>query len=668
MTSVPAINTQAGSAPSPGDHPIDTRRQKKSAIRSALVVLLALTFATIQLLIGGPKLVYSLPAYALLGLAGMIAFFGRKKSDFGNPGLWCVTSALLLAAYVCGRSLLSPVEYLARTDFFMTAGSVLVYFLIAVHLPRIRQRRALVWVLFALAMAHTAVGAIQFKEGQNYMPLPSIFRPDYESRASGFYICPNHLAGLLEMLGLLALGFACWARGKVWQRILAIYAVIVCVGGVAITGSRGGYLSTVIGLIVFSMLSLRVIRRVEPRRFGPMLFAALAGCAFIVAGAVFLMLYSTSLKSRLGMIYDPANMRFHLWAAALKQFALNPFVGTGSGTYLYLGRQFRSALVQADPVHVHCDYLELLAEYGIAGVGAFSLFLVVHLRRGWLGITAIVEQKMLLMRRSKSNELALVIGAFSGVTAMLAHSVVDFNLHIPANTLLVAFLFAVLATPTDAGGAVSGKSPRRAWLRWAAPLLGTALLLLAVPRIPTEYQGERARAALRDTQYEEAKQWAEKALRSEKSNPDLFYYLGEAQHYLAMNSADPTAQVRLHEAAANAFLAGLQVFPHDLRLLVKLGRTLDNLGRFPEAGEIFERAIAADPNFGNVHAYYGLHWHLQRRFKKAREYYGKAWSLGEREVSVLGLAGLERDRARPNDDGFADLISEPDMDDADDAK
>ena len=30
--------------------------------------------------------------------------------------------------------------------------------------------------------------------------IPKLFRPDYGWRASGFYGCPNHLAGFLETL------------------------------------------------------------------------------------------------------------------------------------------------------------------------------------------------------------------------------------------------------------------------------------------------------------------------------------------------------------------------------------------------------------------------------------------------------------------------------------
>lgn len=39
------------------------------------------------------------------------------------------------------------------------------------------------------------------------------------------------------------------------------------------------------------------------------------------------------------------------------------------------------------------------------------------------------------------------IGALSGITAILAHSIVDFNLNIPANAVLFTVLVAIVAAP-----------------------------------------------------------------------------------------------------------------------------------------------------------------------------------------------------------------------------
>src|SRR5205085_7764780 len=88
------------------------------------------------------------------------------------------------------------------------------------------------------------------------------------------------------------------------------------------------------------------------------------------------------LSERAQQIFDVSDMRVDLWKAAVQQWKLEPLLGTGSGSYLYYGRQFRTERVNVDPVYVHNDYLQLLAEYGLIGGILFLLFLFAHLRNG----------------------------------------------------------------------------------------------------------------------------------------------------------------------------------------------------------------------------------------------------------------------------------------------
>src|SRR6185312_16304653 len=46
----------------------------------------------------------------------------------------------------------------------------------------------------------------------------------------------------------------------------------------------------------------------------------------------------------------------------------------------------------------------------------------------------------------RSNKLALVLGASIGLVAILIHSFVDFNMHIPANAILAVTLMALLSS------------------------------------------------------------------------------------------------------------------------------------------------------------------------------------------------------------------------------
>src|SRR5205085_3031161 len=123
-----------------------------------------------------------------------------------------------------------------------------------------KRRLLVLCVLLTLAIVHVGIGAIQFRDGENFMLIPFLQRFDYGRRASGFYVCPNHLAGLLEVLGVFGLSIVCWSRWPKIAKLLIGYVVAVCYVGVVLTGSRGGYLSTGTSLIVFALLSLLTLR------------------------------------------------------------------------------------------------------------------------------------------------------------------------------------------------------------------------------------------------------------------------------------------------------------------------------------------------------------------------------------------------------------------------
>ncbi len=607
-------------------------------------------------------MVFSLPAYILLAGGVITAALAFKKP--ARPPVICASAALALAAWVVARALTSPVHYLARTDLLMVLAAVLVYFTTVMFLRDQRTRFTLVAVLVVMALAHVVVGAVQFKQADNFMPLPGIMRPAlYEWRASGFYICPNHLAGLLEMIGLLSLGLACWSDSRPRARVLAGYCALMCLAGVAISGSRGGYLSIVFGLGVFAILSLWAVQLRRRGGFMLTLAALLFGTVLVLGGGLLFMSQSDTLRTRLAQVYDPTNMRFHLWKAALMQYHLQPVTGTGSGTYLYYGRQFRDVSVQNDPMHAHDDYLELLAEYGLVGAVLCGIFVLVHLCSGLSGLRRIGGEQIPPDAPGRSHELALVIGSLSAIGALLLHSVVDFNLHIPANALVVAFLFGLLATPMG-GATQSDDAPIRRAGVWRWLVVAVALVLLAVSlRLwPGEIFAEKARVALRDDRNVDALGFAQRGLAWEKENPYLYGYLGDAQHFLTLNAPDPARAIKLHEDALAAYSAGLKLFPQDTALLLKQVQDFDQLERFAEAEQDFQRLFRFDPLFANVYAYYGLHWELQRRMMAAERCFRLAQRLGESEISPRALQNIERMKADPVSQAIMSALPDIDLD------
>jgi len=629
-------------------------------VRYLPLFLVALALICIQLLIGGVRLVFSLPAYILLASGALCAVLAGRHMT--RPPLAATCTAFVLAAWVVIRALLSPVEYLARPDLLMVLAALLVYLLTVTYFTTRQPRLVLISVFLLLAVAHVVVGGIQFKQADNFMPLPGLMRPDYAWRASGFYICPNHVAGLLEMVGLLALSLACWANTRIGTRVITGYCALMCLGGLAITGSRGGYLSIVFGMAIFAVLSLWVIRLMRRGGFFLMLGMMVVTGALIVGGAIFFMSRSDSINTRLTKIYDPQNMRLFMWKAALVQYHLQPVTGTGSGTYLYYGREFRSPTVQNDPMHVHEDYLELLAEYGLVGAVLCGVFVLVHLASGLIGLRKIVGAQIRPETPGRSDDLALTVGALSAIGALLLHSLVDFNLHIPANALFVAFLMGILARPASAPSPQSPEAPTPAgWSRWGMAVLALVLLGISIRFLPGEFYAEKARVAFRDGHYADSLALAHRGIAWEKKNPALYGYLGDAGHFLTLSSPDPASARMLHEDAVVAYEAGLKLFPHDTGLLLKQAQVLDLLGRFPEAEAVFQKLFRYDPLFANVYAYYGLHWKLQNRMKTAERCFLVARRLGESTITPQALQDMERAKADPLAQSLMPFLPEPDV-------
>ncbi len=471
------------------------------------------------------------------------------------------------------------------------------------------MRLTVILILLTVSLAHVMIGLVQFTRGDNFMLIPFLQRVDYGQRASGFYVCPNHLAGLLEVIGIFGVSLTCWSRWPIWSKLLVGYATAVCYVGLALTGSRGGYLSGIASLLAFGGLSLVVLRSARPRRLLKVGAGGLSGLAIIVVTAALLIHQNGFLSQRAANIIDTKNMRVDLWRAALQQWELQPIFGTGSGTYRWYGRQFRTAQVQNDPIDVHNDYLHLLCEYGLVGAVGFCLFFSAHLRRGWKGLRRFGCRIASGHRSLLSNRLALNIGALSAIAAYVVHSAIDFNLHIPANALLLAFVFGILANP---GNSNDSNSPPEAPViipRLATALLGAILLIQGGRLMPGEYYADRARTALRDENPTASILWADKALWYERQNPHIHFYRGRALGALATEEERDGERMRLLENALASFQDAHRLAPLDGNYALDVAIILDRMGRFAEAEDAYTLARQRDPRAEAVSEFYHFHLH-----------------------------------------------------------
>jgi putative inorganic carbon (HCO3(-)) transporter len=293
-------------------------------------------------------------------------------------------------------------------------------FAIAAHVftdPAIRRgfRLAVIWFGFALCVfgliqRYTAPGFI-------YWSVRIV-----DGRVFGPFVNGNHFAALVELILPLAL---IKATERSEQSVIYAAVSLVLLASTVLTGSRAGTVlaaaETVVVLLVRAGSLSRTRQRDRRRAW------VLAGGAMISLAAVAWLSTSSSGLREHFEEQQPYAVRWSVVQSTWRLFLARPWTGFGAGTFEHVypsAAQFDLGLFWT---HAHNDPLELAMEWGIAG----PLVLV-----GILG---------LLVRRRWPVEIWLQV-VLPAVT-LLAHSLVDFPLQIPA--VAAAWLLTLALLPAS---------------------------------------------------------------------------------------------------------------------------------------------------------------------------------------------------------------------------
>ncbi|MDQ6860938.1 MAG: O-antigen ligase family protein [Verrucomicrobiota bacterium] len=573
---------------------------------AAVLVLAALGY--LQTLNYEKDLLASLEAYLAIGLATILALVVSRDRSPAN--LSCLATAALFFGYIIARAITSAAPYAARFDLYLAVGTLVTYALFASAFTSSQIRVAVISTLLAFGAIHVLVGVVQAGFGENLsMLMPSLADFRTKERGTGFFVDPDHLAGLLELVGALGLGVASWSRRPAWVRVLLGYLTIVCYFGLVLTGSRGGYLGALASILTFILLSLTIVVRASSRSLVRTAGTGLLLVVIASAATWFLVQKNAMISSRVDALFTVDPERPQLWQAAVEQWKLDPTFGTGGGTYPFYARQLRAGSMEDEPSDVHNDYLHLLCEYGVVGVLAFGAFFFAHARHAWRVFAAIGPRRVAQGGLLSSDRVALTIGAFAAMAAYAVHSAVDFNLHIPANALIAACIFGMLANLGRLPHleAMADEAKRMRTFRLLSAGLAAILIIQAARLIPGEYYAEQARVALRDENPNFAIALARQALTYEKRNPNIYFYLARGLSALAFSSTDPGEQNDLYERAVVIYDQARRLAPLDGTYPLDIAFLYDRLGRFEEAEWMYFLAHERNPHSPTVAGLYQSH-------------------------------------------------------------
>ena len=298
-----------------------------------------------------------------------------------------------------------------------------------------RQARTLnlaIFPIFAVMVIESALGISQY-----------LFSGGDEV-ASGTFINRNHFAGFLEICFPLALGYVLsmgdWSKSNkksflrrlvssdnAQKQTLFLFLLGVVLLSIILSESRGGIFSMVVSLLFFSLVSSRFLRKGIEIKW--MIYAVLAVALFF---GVYIGLYP--ILERYLLMEGDLPSRTLVWKDIIRIIKDFPLFGTGLGTFGYVYPLYKVSVL--DPIvyiYSHNDYLQILAETGLAGFLSLMFALA-------LFVLSSIRNLVRLSTEQHYSRFFLLLGALTGIFSILIHSFVDFNLQIPSNGLYFAFL------------------------------------------------------------------------------------------------------------------------------------------------------------------------------------------------------------------------------------
>ena len=373
------------------------------------------------------RLALLLPGYAALQLVPLPLSFLRVVSPQRAELLNSLTPLGLRPSWAP----LSVAPPLTLEHFLLFAGYAVVFFAVRDLALSSRDKPWLpVMPIVAIAVWQAAWGLTQFLEG------------GAEAFAHGTYLIRNHFSGFLEMAlpFPVAYGAAVLAQNRgrggmtgaaALRTGLALQAAALILVGIVCSLSRMG-LAAVAGSLVW-MTALALTGRFKPRIVWSVVAAL---CLVVVLGMLIL--------APAGVILRFADIssedRFNVWRDTLHLVAAYPIFGCGLGGYESAFEKFRTSSVDVLQIYAHNDYLQYLAELGIAGIFIASGFLAL------IGLRSV--RAGLLHRQSDSRWLGLACAG--SLAAIFIHSLADYNLYVVANASLLAWICGLVAAIPEA--------------------------------------------------------------------------------------------------------------------------------------------------------------------------------------------------------------------------
>lgn len=302
-------------------------------------------------------------------------------------------------------------------------------------------------ILLASGTFQALYAALEILLGLEYS---LVFGMKVIDRANGTFIYHNHLANYLLMCLSMGAGLLVsqlhvspsmswririqrWVSGIVSSKMFVRSALVIMVVALVMTRSRMGNSAFFIATLVGGLIAIAFYKS-KPRALIALVISLLIVDTFIVGSLFGLAKVKERLEST--AIVEETRDEAVLWSIDIIKEV--PVTGTGLGSfYSTFPKVSQRNIGYYD--HAHNEYVQFAVEVGIPAtllLGSICLYAI------FLSIKA--------MRTRNSKTLkGTALGCFIGITAMLIHVTVDFNLQPSANAMTFLLVLVLAGVSAD---------------------------------------------------------------------------------------------------------------------------------------------------------------------------------------------------------------------------
>jgi len=425
----------------------------------------------------------------------------------------------------------------------------------------------------------------------------------------------NHFAGYMVAIIPLAVAMSFVVKDP-GKRIMLIFVSVITASAMAFSLIAGAMLAFLLSLMLIALFyASSVNTRKQSLLLGSIIICLIVIIFWIGYKPVFKELMTiTNLEAG-----SPAS-RLSIWKSTIAIFLDSPITGTGLGTFDYIYPQYRLPDLYLRAMYSHSDWLQLLAELGIIGFAIVLSGTIVF-------FFSVIKRLNSRMFRNNWRK-GLIIGGLSSVGASAAHALVEFNLHIPAISVILIIITALTSVialgyattrhsvpilHSEIDDLASSLPKRKMKIPIIARIIGFICLLIfagvSAFLLINPYNAEalyREGITLEENLiWDKAAEKYQSAIDTAGGNSQYFYALGNIYKKRASLSKKVNLKEKWIDQAIAAYSRSLEICPANGDYCLVMGNLYEMQGNIKDAEKFYSKAISLDPSNAYYHRTYG---------------------------------------------------------------